>query len=104
MRMLITHTEMPDVFLHFAYPQIVRLFPICGFGGARKRTVCCTDAHVGKGVSIGTVFASEKYVAPMAVGVDIGMLLSCVSTTHCPCTCHPCSQVYPYANPLWSSR
>ncbi|CAL8470869.1 g10411 [Coccomyxa elongata] len=29
------------------------------------------DVHVGKGVTIGTVFASEKYVAPMAVGVDI---------------------------------
>ena len=32
------------------------------------------DAHLGKGVSIGTVFASERYVAPMAVGVDIGAL------------------------------
>ncbi|KAK9903997.1 hypothetical protein WJX75_002148 [Coccomyxa subellipsoidea] len=30
------------------------------------------DVHVGKGVTIGTVFASAKYVAPMAVGVDIG--------------------------------
>lgn len=30
------------------------------------------DAHLGKGVTIGTVFASESYVCPNAVGVDIG--------------------------------
>jgi tRNA-splicing ligase RtcB (3'-phosphate/5'-hydroxy nucleic acid ligase) len=30
------------------------------------------DAHLGQGVTIGTVFASELYVAPLAVGVDIG--------------------------------
>lgn len=30
------------------------------------------DAHLGKGVTIGTVFASEHYVCPNAVGVDIG--------------------------------
>jgi tRNA-splicing ligase RtcB len=30
------------------------------------------DAHLGKGVTIGTVFASENYVCPNAVGVDIG--------------------------------
>lgn len=30
------------------------------------------DAHLGKGVTIGTVFASEDYVCPNAVGVDIG--------------------------------
>lgn len=30
------------------------------------------DAHLGKGVTIGTVFASEHYVSPNAVGVDIG--------------------------------
>ena len=36
--------------------------------------MCVVDAHLGKGVSIGTVFASEKYTAPMAVGVDIGAL------------------------------
>ena len=30
------------------------------------------DVHWGKGVTIGTVFASEKYVCPNAVGVDIG--------------------------------
>ena len=33
------------------------------------------DTHVGKGVSIGTAFASERYIAPMAVGVDIGIPL-----------------------------
>lgn len=30
------------------------------------------DAHLGKGVTIGTVFATEAYVCPNAVGVDIG--------------------------------
>jgi len=30
------------------------------------------DVHMGKGVAIGAVFASEKYVCPNAVGVDIG--------------------------------
>lgn len=30
------------------------------------------DVHWGKGVTIGSVFASEKYVCPNAVGVDIG--------------------------------
>jgi tRNA-splicing ligase RtcB (3'-phosphate/5'-hydroxy nucleic acid ligase) len=30
------------------------------------------DAHSGKGVTVGTVFASEHYVSPNAVGVDIG--------------------------------
>ncbi|GMH40104.1 hypothetical protein BSKO_08008 [Bryopsis sp. KO-2023] len=30
------------------------------------------DVHLGKGVTIGSVFASEKYVCPNAVGVDIG--------------------------------
>jgi tRNA-splicing ligase RtcB (3'-phosphate/5'-hydroxy nucleic acid ligase) len=30
------------------------------------------DAHGGTGAPVGTVFASEKYVAPNAVGVDIG--------------------------------
>ena len=30
------------------------------------------DVHLGEGVAIGTVFASEKYICPNAVGVDIG--------------------------------
>lgn len=30
------------------------------------------DVHIGKGSTIGTVFASSKYVCPNAVGVDIG--------------------------------
>lgn len=30
------------------------------------------DVHLGKGATIGSVFASEHYVAPNAVGVDIG--------------------------------
>mmetsp|Transcript_31282 Transcript_31282/g.88694 ORF Transcript_31282/g.88694 Transcript_31282/m.88694 type:complete len:164 (+) Transcript_31282:317-808(+) len=29
------------------------------------------DVHLGKGIAIGTVFASDKYVCPHAVGVDI---------------------------------
>ena len=30
------------------------------------------DVHIGKGATIGTVFASSNYVCPNAVGVDIG--------------------------------
>lgn len=30
------------------------------------------DVHLGKGVTIGSVFASDRYVCPNAVGVDIG--------------------------------
>eukprot|EP01026_Neomeris_dumetosa_P048294 TRINITY_DN4176_c0_g2_i1.p1 TRINITY_DN4176_c0_g2~~TRINITY_DN4176_c0_g2_i1.p1 ORF type:complete len:457 (-),score=60.61 TRINITY_DN4176_c0_g2_i1:348-1718(-) len=30
------------------------------------------DVHLGKGVTIGSVFATDKYVCPNAVGVDIG--------------------------------
>lgn len=36
------------------------------------------DAHLGKGVTIGSVFASEKYVCPNAVGVDIGCGMAAV--------------------------
>ena len=36
------------------------------------------DAHLGKGVTIGTVFASESYVCPNAVGVDIGCGMAAV--------------------------
>ena len=39
------------------------------------------DAHLGKGVTIGSVFASEKYVCPNAVGVDIGCGMAAVPTT-----------------------
>jgi tRNA-splicing ligase RtcB (3'-phosphate/5'-hydroxy nucleic acid ligase) len=28
--------------------------------------------HIGKGATVGTVFASSNYVCPNAVGVDIG--------------------------------
>lgn len=35
------------------------------------------DVHLGKGVTIGSVFASEKYVCPNAVGVDIGCGMVC---------------------------
>merc|ERR1712151_444202 len=30
------------------------------------------DVHLGKGATIGSVFASRDYVCPNAVGVDIG--------------------------------
>jgi tRNA-splicing ligase RtcB len=30
------------------------------------------DVHLGKGATIGTVFASSQFVCPNAVGVDIG--------------------------------
>jgi len=36
------------------------------------------DAHLGKGVTIGTVFASEEFVCPNAVGVDIGCGMAAV--------------------------
>lgn len=36
------------------------------------------DVHLGKGVTIGCVFASEKYICPNAVGVDIGCGLAAV--------------------------
>mmetsp|Transcript_21937 Transcript_21937/g.51731 ORF Transcript_21937/g.51731 Transcript_21937/m.51731 type:complete len:306 (+) Transcript_21937:83-1000(+) len=36
------------------------------------------DAHLGKGVTIGTVFASDRYVCPNAVGVDIGCGMAAV--------------------------
>ena len=34
------------------------------------------DAHIGEGATIGTVFASSKYICPNAVGVDIGCGMS----------------------------
>lgn len=36
------------------------------------------DAHLGKGVTVGTVFASQDYVSPNAVGVDIGCGMAAV--------------------------
>lgn len=39
------------------------------------------DVHMGKGVAIGAVFASEKYVCPNAVGVDIGCGMCAVPVT-----------------------
>ena len=36
------------------------------------------DAHLGKGVTVGTVFASRDYVCPNAVGVDIGCGMAAV--------------------------
>lgn len=36
------------------------------------------DVHLGKGVTIGSVFASEDYVSPNAVGVDIGCGMAAV--------------------------
>ena len=30
------------------------------------------DVHLGKGATVGTVFASSNFVSPNAVGVDIG--------------------------------
>ena len=39
------------------------------------------DVHLGKGVTIGSVFASEDYVSPNAVGVDIGCGMAAVPIT-----------------------
>jgi len=36
------------------------------------------DTHLGRGVTIGTVFASENYICPNAVGVDIGCGMAAV--------------------------
>ena len=36
------------------------------------------DVHLGKGVTIGTVFASSEYICPNAVGVDIGCGMAAV--------------------------
>jgi len=36
------------------------------------------DAHLGKGVTVGSVFASEDYICPNAVGVDIGCGMAAV--------------------------
>jgi len=36
------------------------------------------DAHLGKGVTIGTIFASEEFVCPNAVGVDFGCGMAAV--------------------------
>ena len=30
------------------------------------------DVHIGKGATVGTVFASSNFICPNAVGVDIG--------------------------------
>lgn len=36
------------------------------------------DVHLGKGATIGSVFASKDYICPNAVGVDIGCGMCCV--------------------------
>ncbi|GAB5365998.1 hypothetical protein AAMO2058_001106800 [Amorphochlora amoebiformis] len=36
------------------------------------------DVHLGKGATVGSVFASDKWVAPNAVGVDIGCGMAAV--------------------------
>ena len=40
------------------------------------------DVHIGKGATIGTVFASSKYICPNAVGVDIGCGMCALRVPH----------------------
>ena len=40
------------------------------------------DVHLGKGVTIGSVFASRDYICPHAVGVDIGCGMAAVPIEH----------------------
>jgi len=62
----------------YAYPHevekdaIKQLINIAESGLAIGYVSAMPDVHLGKGVTIGSVFASEKYVCPNAVGVDIG--------------------------------
>jgi len=62
----------------YAYPHevekdaIKQLINIAESGLAVGYVSAMPDVHLGKGVTIGSVFASEEYVCPNAVGVDIG--------------------------------
>ena len=87
-------SAMPGTFKLKSVYQI-RLY--CSFHAVvtRLKQSVSADAHLGKGVSIGTVFASERYVAPMAVGVDIGALPEHAYSPHSAhATVHP-APVYP---------
>eukprot|EP00210_Caulerpa_lentillifera_P001218 g1174.t1 len=62
----------------YAYPSevereaIKQLISIAESGLAVGFVSAMPDVHLGKGVTIGSVFASEEFVCPNAVGVDIG--------------------------------
>jgi tRNA-splicing ligase RtcB (3'-phosphate/5'-hydroxy nucleic acid ligase) len=48
------------------------LLTLANSGIAEHHISVMPDVHLGKGATVGTVFASSNYVSPNAVGVDIG--------------------------------
>jgi tRNA-splicing ligase RtcB len=49
-----------------------QLISLADSGIAEHYISVMPDVHLGKGATVGTVFASSNYVCPNAVGVDIG--------------------------------
>lgn len=49
-----------------------QLIGLADSGIAEHYVSVMPDVHLGKGATVGTVFASSNFVAPNAVGVDIG--------------------------------
>jgi tRNA-splicing ligase RtcB len=49
-----------------------QLITLADSGIAEHHISVMPDVHIGKGATVGTVFASTNYVSPNAVGVDIG--------------------------------
>lgn len=49
-----------------------QLIDLADSGIAEHYVSVMPDVHLGKGATVGTVFASSNYVCPNAVGVDIG--------------------------------
>jgi tRNA-splicing ligase RtcB len=49
-----------------------QLLSLADSGIAEHHISVMPDVHIGKGATVGTVFASSNYVCPNAVGVDIG--------------------------------
>lgn len=78
---IVIPTQKEDVLLwthdidEDAKAQFIR---VAESGIATGPVAAMPDAHLGKGVTIGTVFASDRYVCPNAVGVDIGCGMAAV--------------------------
>jgi tRNA-splicing ligase RtcB len=49
-----------------------QLIGLANSGIAEHYISVMPDVHLGKGATVGTVFASSNFVSPNAVGVDIG--------------------------------
>jgi len=58
-----------------------QLFDLANLPFAYHHVALMPDAHVGYGMPIGGVLASEKYIVPNAVGVDIGCGIVALKTT-----------------------